>query len=449
MTSVMWFRRDLRLGDHPALLAAAAAGPVAALFVLDEHLLRRSGPNRTAFLLASLRALDDDLRLLGGRLLVRHGDPSTEVAALAHEVAAEAVHISEDFAPYGRARDAEVEGALRGVPLVRTGSPYAVSPGRVQTKDGGSFKVFTAFYRAWQATGWRAPASGAVEDIAWITDVDTAAIPDAPAGAVSIPAAGERAALDAWHRYLTDGVDHYADLRDRPDLDATSRMSPYLKVGAVHPRTLLADLGARGEVYRKELAWREFYAAVLAHWPDSARHDFDGRMASMHYDGGRGADERFEAWAAGRTGYPIVDAGMRQLLAEGWMHNRVRMITASFLTKDLHLPWWRGARHFMGQLIDGDLASNQHGWQWTAGTGTDAAPYFRVFNPVSQGLKFDPAGDYVRRYVPELRDIPGAGAHEPWQRGVPAGYPERIVDHAAERAEALSRYAAVSAARRP
>jgi deoxyribodipyrimidine photo-lyase len=216
-------------------------------------------------------------------------------------------------------------------------------------------------------------------------------------------------------------------------------MSVYLKWGCIHPRTLLADLGGGDETYRRELAWREFYAHVLFHWPDSAREYFAPQLKAMAYEEPDSA--AFEAWAQGRTGFPIVDAGMRQLLAIGWVHNRVRMIVASFLVKDLHIEWTAGARHFMRHLVDADLASNQHGWQWTAGTGTDPAPYFRVFNPVTQGQKFDPDGDYVRRWVPELRGIAGRAVHTPWELPeTPRGYPEPIVDHKKERAVALQRY---------
>ena len=445
MTSVMWFRRDLRLQDHPALCAAAGDGPVVGLFVLDDALLRPAGANRTAFLFESLRALDADLGDLGGRLVVRAGDPADVVPEAAEEVGAASVHVSEDFDPYGGRRDETVADALGETPLVRTGSPYAVSPGRVLTTSGGTYRVFTPFHRAWEAKGWRAPAECDLAAIEWITDVDSDGVPRSPATDADLPPAGERAALDAWRSYREGALPRYSSARNRPDLDITSRMSPYLKVGAIHPRTMLADIGSSAKTFRNELAWREFYAAVLARWPESARHDFDLRMNDMRYDRGKRADERFDAWREGRTGYPIVDAGMRQLLAEGWMHNRLRMITASFLTKDLHLPWWRGARHFMSLLVDGDLASNQHGWQWTAGTGTDAAPYFRVFNPVAQGRRFDPAGDYVRRWVPELAEVAGAAVHEPWSLSdAPADYPAPIIDHAAERTEALDRYAAAT-----
>ncbi|HVT70628.1 MAG TPA: deoxyribodipyrimidine photo-lyase [Trebonia sp.] len=442
MSAVLWFRRDLRLDDHPALLAAAADGPVTALFVLDDELRRPSGAPRLAFMYRTLRALDEQLREQGGGLTVRRGKPENVVPAVAAEAGASSVHVSADFGPYGRARDERVEQAL-GVPLVRTGSPYAVAPGRVTKGDGSPFKVYTPFYRAWSAHGWRKPAHIDPGRVDWRT-LDGTGIPgdpDLPTG-LTLPEAGEKAALDAWHRFRRGHLSGYDGDRDRPDLDRTSRLSPYLKWGSIHPRTILDGLGGGDSAYRRELAWREFYAAVLYFWPDSARGYFVPEMAKMPYASGEEADEAFAAWAGGRTGYPIVDAGMRQLLAEGWMHNRLRLIVASFLVKDLHIEWTRGARHFMRHLVDGDLASNQHNWQWTAGTGTDASPYFRVFNPVTQGIKFDPAGDCIRRYVPELRHLSGKEVHQPWERedGVPAGYPERIVDHARERDRSLADY---------
>ncbi len=229
---------------------------------------------------------------------------------------------------------------------------------------------------------------------------------------------------------MDSGLDAYADDRNRPDLDASSRMSAHLKFGTIHPRTMAADLdrGTGAQAYLRELAFRDFYAAVLYEWPDSAWWNWNRNFDAIQVDDDREAKRRFEAWKAGRTGFPIVDAGMRQLAATGFMHNRVRMIVASFLVKDLHLPWQWGARWFLEQLVDGDMANNQHGWQWAAGCGTDAAPYFRVFNPTTQGKKFDPDGAYVRRWVPEVDDD---------------DYPEPIVDHAAERKEALRRYSQI------
>ncbi|TCI98753.1 deoxyribodipyrimidine photo-lyase [Aeromicrobium sp. IC_218] len=448
-SSVLWFRRDLRLGDNPALVDAIAAadGRVVPLFVLDDTLWGPAGDVRRAYLAASLRDLSERV----GGLHVVHGDPVAEVPRVARAAGAASVHVAADYGPYGARRDEAVERALAddGVALVRTGSPYAVAPGRLSTKTGTPFKVFTPFHRAWTEHGWRAPAPD-VDPAAvdWQTPPGrTHAIPDArvPDG-TDLPDAGEDAARRHWRTWLDAHVRDYDDTRDVPALErGTSRMSVHLKWGEIHPRTMLADLAplrSRGAgAYTRQLAWRDFYAGVLHERPDSARDYYDRRFAHMEYDE-PGGD--LDAWREGRTGIPIVDAGMRQLRAEGWMHNRVRMITASFLVKDLHLEWQHGARHFLGHLVDGDLANNQHGWQWVAGCGTDAAPYFRVMNPVSQGKKFDPDGAYVRRWVPELADVPRGFVHEPWEMPEPpADYPPPLVDHAAERREALARLAAL------
>ena len=458
MPSVLWFRRDLRVHDNPALLAALESARtdsdsrVVALFVLDPRLWSAAGDTRRAWLSRSLRSLDSSL---GGSLLVRHGDPRALVPEVAAAADATTVHVAADFGPYGSTRDREVEAALdaAGRTLVRTGSPYAVAPGRVRKGDDTAYRVYTPFYKAWCTHGWRSPAADPGTAPQWRLD-DTGplscdGIPEEPPGLdITLPPVGEQAALELWEEFRDRALSSYDEGRDRPDLRGTSQLSAHLRWGEIHPRTILADLddSPSHTVFRKEIAWREFYADVLHHAPESARTWLNPRFAQMDYDEGADADERFEAWRTGRTGYPFVDAGMRQLLTEGWMHNRVRMVTASFLVKDLHLPWQRGARWFMRQLRDGDLASNQQGWQWVAGSGTDAAPYFRIFNPVTQGLRFDPKGDYVRHYVPELSELPGAAAHEPWEHPLLAsasGYPDRIVDHAAERDESLARYAAL------
>ncbi|MEQ6903271.1 deoxyribodipyrimidine photo-lyase [Nocardioides sp. YIM 152588] len=440
--SVLWFRRDLRLRDHPAL-TAAADGPVAGLFVLDPVLWRGAGDARRAWLAACLRALDE---AMGGRLIVRLGDPAVEVPAVVRGVGADRVLVTAESTPYGSARDRRVDEALGETPLEAVGTPYAVPPGTVLNKSGDPYRVFTPFSRAWREVPLDPPLPA--PEVDWVrgeTGSDEGALAalrealaDPPC---TLPPAGEDAAVDRWREFVDDDLADYADARDRPDHDRTSRMSPYLRFGVVHPRQLLHQVRShRGEgrrTYDTELAWREFYADVLRHHPASAWADL--RPLGLDYDD---PAPLVRAWAEGRTGFPVVDAGMRQLLAEGWMHNRVRMITASFLTKDLHAWWPTGARHFLEHLIDGDLASNNHGWQWVAGTGTDAAPYFRVFNPVSQGLRFDPDGAYVRRWVPELAHLGGKAAHEPWRHaaGYEHGYPERIVDHDAERREALARY---------
>ncbi len=452
-TSLLWFRRDLRLADHPALLAAVDAagreGDVLPVFVVDPALWRPAGAPRRQFLRNCLAALQESL---DGALVLRSGDPVDVLPALAREAGAGSVHVSADAGPYGRRRDAAVEQALGPIPLVRTGSPYAVTPGRVTKADGGPFTVFSPFARAWRAHGWRAPAPRPAS-VRWSAGVPSEDLPPhQDLGGVQLPAAGEAAALAAWKRFRDEQLSGYPETRNRPDTQGTSRLSAYLKYGCVHPRTLLAELadvsGADGEEtepirrFTDELAWREFYADVVWHRPESVREPLDARMGSIQYDSGPRADALYEAWAQGRTGYPIVDAGMRQLLGEAYVHNRVRMIVASFLVKDLHLDWRRGARHFLQHLVDGDLASNNHGWQWVAGTGTDASPYYRVFNPTRQGRQFDPDGHYVRRWVPELRDVPTAYVHEPWLApgGLPAGYPEPVVEHAAERQVALARY---------
>lgn len=450
---IVWFRRDLRLADNPALRAAADAHDrLVALFVHDPALAGPSGANRLAFLHASLDALDG---ALDGLLVERHGDPASVVPRLAAEVEADAVYVAEDFGPYGVRRDDAVEAALvgDGRTLERVGSPYAVPPGTLFTKGGGPFRVFTPFSRAWRSHGWDEPIA-APRTALWLDGVEGAdgrARPATPAPDATdgLPAAGEAAAHHLLDAFLQERVDAYHEDRDRPDRPGTSRLSPHLKYGTIHPRQLLARLGRSqgAATWEGELCWRDFYADVLFHRPDSARRNYVDTLDGLTWDTGRVADQRFAAWSAGRTGYPIVDAGMRQLLAEGWMHNRVRMITASFLVKDLHLDWRRGAAWFLQHLVDGDLASNHHGWQWTAGTGTDAAPFFRIFNPTAQGLRFDPQGDYVRTYVPELRAIGGKAVHEPWKLrsddlfGPGAlDYPDPIVDHATERAEALARF---------
>ena len=440
----MWFRRDLRLADNPALTQAAVDGDAVALFVLDPVLWDSAGPVRRSYLAASLAALDASI---GGQLIVRQGAPESVVPEVVAQCAASSVHIAADFGPYGAARDVRVERALAGLPLERTGSPYAVAPGRVLKDDGTPYRVYTPFYKGWLRHGWRPPAAP-VDPAALITaGLPSDGVPRVDdTGGIPVPPAGEDAAWERWAAFHAGALRDYSEMRNVPGIDGTSVMSHHLKYGEVHPRSLLAELGDRDETYRKELCWREFYADVLAQRPDSVRASLDARYdEQMRWSTGPAAEAAFQAWTQGRTGYPFVDAGMRQLRQDGWMHNRVRMVVASFLVKDLHLPWQRGAHYFMQWLRDGDIASNTHGWQWTAGCGTDAAPFYRVFNPVLQGLKFDPDGDYVRRYIPELAHIPGGKAHEPWEvpGGLAHGYPERIVDHGTERDIALADHKAL------
>jgi len=443
MSTVLWFRRDLRLRDLPALIDAAAdRADVLACFVLDPRLEAASGARRLRFLYDALRSLRDDL---DGRLYVTRGRAQERIPALVKAIDATAVHVSDDFTPYGRRRDDAVREALGDVPLVATGSPYLVSPGRVTKPDGSPYKVFTPFYKQWLDAGWRAPAASHAGTAAWL---DPAGLPhqaDIPEGGVELDfGADESSALAQWQKFVETALDDYADDRNRPDIDGTSRMAAHLKFGTIHPRTLAVDLDRRRtghDAYLRELAFRDFYAAVLHYWPKSSWWNWNGNFDAIEVDDDADAERKFEAWKAGRTGFPIVDAGMRQLSGSGYVHNRVRMIVASFLVKDLHLPWQWGARWFLDQLVDGDMASNQHGWQWCAGSGTDAAPYFRVFNPTAQGEKFDPSGDYVRRWVPELAGIDKVHT---LKGGRPGDYPAPIVDHADERKEALRRYGRIS-----
>ena len=440
----MWFRRDLRLSDHPALAYAARDNnEVVPLFVIDPALVRHSGQPRLAFMYRSLRALNDSI---GGQLVVRHGDPQVVVAALAAETHSTEVVVTRDYAPYGRERDAGVAAALavQQVGFVGKGSQYAVAPGGVLKPDGTPYAVFTPFRRTWNQHGWTEPGDAVAANFSGANRWPCEPIPDDPELHCALPPAGEDAAHSRWDEFVASGLDSYDQTRDLPAVEGTSMMSAYLRWGQVHPRQLLAHLGdgKAHEIFRSELAWRDFYADVLFRSPQSARQNLQHKMDAIRLDTDDAARERFELWATGCTGYPLVDAGMRQLLATGWMHNRVRMIVASFLVKDLHLPWQWGARHFMRHLVDGDLASNQHGWQWAAGTGTDAAPYFRVFNPTAQSKRFDPDGHYIRRWVPELASLTASHVHEPWTapRAAASHVRQPMVDHAAERAETLSRY---------
>ena len=446
MPTLFWFRRDLRLQDLPPLLDAVAdTDEVLACFVLDPRLEASSGKRRMQFLCDSLRQLRDDL---DGRLLVTRGRPEERIPAIAKEVDAQSVHVSEDFAPFGRRRDERVRSALGDVPLVATGSSYLVSPGRVTKDDGTPYKVFTPFFERWRDQRWRQPALSGPKSARWVDPgqlgkrAKPAEIPD-PGVGLDLPA-GEAAAHRQWKAFIDDGLDRYDDDRDRPDRHGTSRMSAHLKFGTIHPRTMVADMNLRragARAYLRELAFRDFYADVLHHRPDSSWWNWNRDFDAIQTDTRGDAKRRFEAWKAGETGFPIIDAGMRQLRETGFMPNRVRMIVASFLVKDLHLPWQWGARWFLDQLVDGDMANNQHGWQWCAGCGTDAAPYFRVFNPATQAEKFDPSGEYIRRWVPELVDVDDVHLRKGDR---PHGYPEQIVDHGAERSEALRRYQQIS-----
>ena len=461
--AIWWIRRDLRLADNPALTAALAmADQVIPLFILDPHLAQAptTGAKRLAFLLDGLRSLDADLARRGSRLIFRQGDPQAVLADLVAAAGAGAIVAQADVSPYARRRDAAVAAHL---PLQLTPG-VTVFPSDVVTKaDGSPYTVFTPFSRAWKALPPNLtplPAPGRIP-----TPVDLASdrIPASPALPPDVPFEASEAEAQRRLRVFADGLQapirRYHEQRDRPDLDGTSQLSPYLRFGLITPRQAAAAAyaildgatdaaGRRGaEVWLNELIWREFNASILYHFPGVLRAAFRPELRSIPWDND---PELFAAWREGRTGYPIVDAAMRQLVQTSWMHNRARMIVASFLVKDLLIDWRWGERFFMQHLVDGDPASNNGGWQWTAGVGTDAAPYFRIFNPVLQGEKFDPNGDFVRRWLPALAHVPAPFIHKPWmmtpleqrQAGCVLGqdYPAPIVDHAAARERTLAAY---------
>jgi len=437
-TSIFWFRRDLRLNDNPALLAAMAeADEIVPVFILDPRLIEILGDKGKAYLAQSLHKLDESM---GNKLHVFAGEELKVLQDLVKKYSPTSVHISSAYEPTRAAQDNKLEAS--GIKLTRTGSPYAVAPGRVRKpSDDTPYRVYTPFYKAWCIHGWRKPAESAKNINAINPPKEARAFPDwkLPDG-TKITSAGEIAALDRFKYFQKNGLDDYDQARNLAGIDGTSKMSTHLTWGEIHPRTLLAPLGESKahDVFRKEIAWREFYADILFHNQHTETQYYAPQFASMRYDQ---PGEKFKAWCEGKTGYPFVDAAMRQLLVEGWMHNRTRMVVASFLVKDLHLEWQVGERFFREHLVDYDVASNAHGWQWTAGCGTDASPYYRIFNPIEQGKRFDENGDYVRKYVPELAHIKGIEIHEPWEHpdGYTKGYVKQIVDHKVERAESLAR----------
>jgi deoxyribodipyrimidine photo-lyase len=443
MSVVFWFRRDRRIADNPALLAAcekSADRAVFPIFPIDEsfHNLKTL---RAMSLIASLEALNEKL---AGALSVKLGSVSELVLEAAKAANADTVFATRAFDTEGMLEQAAVAEKLfsHGISLHLLDSYYAVEPGTVTKDDGTAVRVYTPFYKRWLARGWEEPYA-APQGVKWKMLPGWDQIPKPVEDVPFKIRAGEDFALRTFERFRKRALRDYSENRNRADLSGTSHLSHALAHGEIHPRTLLAVLGdTQGEeVFRKEIAWREFYADVLFRNPHTLNGYYEERFSKMRYDEGAAAKAKLEAWKQGRTGYPMVDAAMRQLLTTGWMHNRSRMIVASFLVKDLHIEWTEGAKWFEENLTDYDPASNSHGWQWTAGCGTDASPYYRVFNPILQGLKFDPEGNYVRKYVPELSHIPGPEVHEPWKLidGLAKGYPAPICDHSVERDESLRR----------
>lgn len=447
MKSVFWFRRDLRLQDNEALSSAFeyANEGIAALYMFNKVEYQELEGIRQHSLTESIRSLSIDI---AGALSVAQVKNIQEfvdqLVAVCKEVSTNKVFAMRSFDPKGISEQNAVGLALKqaDIELVLQGSGYAVLPGTVAKPDGGNYRVYTPFYKAWVQIADANPKK-LPKGVNWLKTSISTSIPEPTKSSPIKVIAGESFAIRTFERFIKRALDQYNEQRNRADLSGTSHLSHALAHGEIHPRTLLARLNdsPAHEVFRKEIAWREFYADVLFHYPHTVDDYYEPRFKKLRYDTGSTANKRFEAWCKGETGYPMVDAGMRQLLAEGWMHNRVRMIVASFLVKDLHIEWTKGAKHFENHLSDFDPASNSHGWQWTAGCGTDASPYYRIFNPVLQGLKFDPEGNYVRKYIPELAHLEGSSAHEPWEvfDGYAGGYPEQIVDHSAERNESLAR----------
>ena len=467
--AIWWIRRDLRLDDNQALCAALhAAAQVVPLFILDEHLLASPnlGENRREFLFAGLQELDGALRQRGSRLIVRRGDPYSVLASMLGEGVAGGIFAEADGSPYACRRDARIAAEL---PLQLVGSSAILPPGAVLKPDGSPYTVFTPFSRAWRAL--HSPSAGLLPPPAAIpTPAELASLPLPDFSLASLSPLfppGESAALQRLQDFTSGagaGVYAYAEQRDRLDLDGTSRLSPYLRFGMLSPRriahaaqqaldfspTPAARQGA--QTWLNELVWRDFYLHILYHFPHVLRRDFRAQPVQWQDD-----PLALQAWRDGRTGYPAVDASMRQLLATGWMHNRGRMIVASFLAKHLLIHWRWGEQHFMQHLLDGDPASNNGGWQWSAGVGTDAAPYFRIFNPILQSKKFDPHGAFIRRWVPELAQVSDEYIHEPWTMPaaaqsaagcrIGADYPHPIVEHNWARQRALDAYSANRLAR--
>ena len=427
--------------------------------MLDPHLMGpgRSGSPRARFLLDCLERLGADLARRGVPLVVRQGEPDRVLTELAAESGARLVSYGTSGTPYGRQRDALVRQGLEaaGIEVLERGDHGVLSGGRIRNGSGDGYRVYTPYRNAWWKTWHESPElPQPCPDLP--TPIPGFEKDGAPAlvdrlqeeTRIGLPTGGERAARRRLTSFLEGPAARYHVDRDRPDLDGTSRLSPYLRFGTISARQCVAlGLEARSQSpearkgidkWLDEIVWREFYQDVLLDRPDSLRENYRREYDAMQWNDD---PEALAAWAEGATGYPIVDAGMRQLRQTGWMHNRVRMIVASFLTKDLLIHWREGERVFMELLVDGDPASNAGGWQWAASTGTDAQPYFRIFNPVTQAQRYDPEGRYVRKYVPELRSVPDEHVHDPWKLDrPPRRYPAPIVDHAERRKEALARF---------
>ncbi|MER5864406.1 deoxyribodipyrimidine photo-lyase [Kitasatospora sp. NPDC002040] len=422
--AIALFTQDLRLHDNPVLHAAlASAEEVVPLFVLDDGVAATgfAVPNRAAFLADCLRDLDAGLRSRGGRLVLRQGEVVAETARLAAEAGAVTVHVAAGVSAFAQRREARLREALGARLVVHEAVLTAVAPGAVTPAGKDHYAVFTPYLRAWQRTERRRPLA-APRRVPVPDGVEGLPVPEVRPDSPELPPGGEQAGRARWKRWRTAPGD-----RDALALDGTSHLSPYLHFGCLSATELAA--GTADEDFVRQLVWRDFHHQVLAARPSVALQDYRPRDDRWHRD-----PAELEAWQHGLTGYPVVDAGMRQLAAQGWMHNRARLITASFLAKTLYHDWREGAAHFLSLLVDGDVANNQLNWQWVAGTGTDTRPN-RVLNPLTQAKRFDPDGDYVRRWVPELVGIPGGAVHRPWllEQWPDQDYPAPLVELTADR----------------
>jgi len=479
-TAIHWFRRDLRLTDNSALNAALAAhAQIVTAYIASEWTGTHHwcGAARQEFLCGSLQSLQRNLETKGGRLIVRSGRADLALEKLARETGASAIYFNRDPDPFGREMERRIGimGAKLGITVHDFKDAAAHERDEVLTGEGRPFRVFTPYARAWSKLS-EPPVGKTVARIAVPADVQSEPLPTTAhwnlTGSAEIIQPGEAAARKRLTRFLDGPVFLYGQRRDLPAEDGTSRLSQDLRHGLLSIREVLRDCrraSAEGKTiadkqgvatFINELIWREFYFQVLWHWPDVLEHEFQEDTRTLPWrahwrpeeekpwDREPDARYHFDAWREGRTGFPIVDAGMRQLAATGNMHNRVRMITAMFLTKDLRIWWMHGESHFMRLLVDGEIASNNGGWQWSASTGTDAAPYFRIQNPWSQTKRFDPDGAYIKRWVPELRDVPSAKLCEP-PPDVPIakGYPLPIVNHSAARDAVLEMFKTTKALR--
>ena len=453
MSTLFWHRRDLRVTDNVGL-AQAGTEPVVPVFVLDDDVLEHAGPPRVAFLENALRSLRAAYRERGGDLLLVRGDPATEIPRLAAEHDAERVHWNRDYSGLAERRDDRVAAALEehGREGVVTDDALLQAPGTITTTAGEHYSVFSYFWKKWRDRSTDAPADPPEQ----LADVSGDAIPDLGADPdATVPSAGTDAARDLLNAFCEADIYQYDQNRDYPAREGTSGLSPHLSFGTIGIRevneAVMAaradapdeDAAASATEYRRQLAWREFYAHALAARPDMVTENYRSYENPI---GWRDDPEALAAWKHGQTGYPLVDAGMRQLRTKATMHNRVRMVTAAFLTKDLLIDWREGYRWFRRRLVDHDPANDAGGWQWAAGTGADAQPYFRIFNPATQCERFDPDGEYVRDYIPELADAPTGAIHE-WptldadeREAVAPAYTAPIVDHATRREDALSMF---------